>query len=207
MSLDNVDVLIKSCNEFDIEYELVKNVTAHEAPALMNSYNIEADQFAVNHIRGYDRGISKYMLLPTAMGCFMSHYLLWIRCAKADETFLILEHDAVVIRDPRNLDFIEVLDLNPLNSDYKEQGPDISSVVPFKRECCYGSEAYFIKPSAARRAIALAEIRGWLPSDKFFNPNNFDNLQEATPNVVQLVRKSKADISLAGNLNLWKDVK
>ena len=81
---------IKSLESFGIEYELFDGVKGREGIKVLSDHNrypsayFEFDEWTDGTI-----------------GCLASHYLLWDKCAKQNEPFLILEQDAVVVRDPR----------------------------------------------------------------------------------------------------------
>lgn len=118
------------------------------------------------------------------IACFMSHYRLWHRCREQDEPILVLEHDAVFIR---NLDFEQVLWDNPFdilginnplmatrkskdyhdiimsNSPEYQRVPEVDYVmIP---QGLAGNSAYIIKPNGANTMIELAKEYGAWPND------------------------------------------
>jgi GR25 family glycosyltransferase involved in LPS biosynthesis len=124
-------------------------------------------------------------------GCFASHYSLWKMCSKQSESFLILEHDAYMIRAlPANIENV-VLDVckldscNPFNEDYdnnviKNNGDNI---IDYDLSWGYkgknapyggyfmGAWSYILKPHAAKIMIDTVHKNGWVPADKQFGEN------------------------------------
>lgn len=117
------------------------------------------------------------------VGCFLSHYLLWKRCAEQDEPLMVLEHDAIFIKpfdetafmkaeceiislnDPRGAtrraqDFHEKLQKNPQTI---QRVPTIDDLmVP---QGLPGNSAYIIKPSGAKKMLELVKEYGAWPND------------------------------------------
>ena len=117
------------------------------------------------------------------IGCFLSHYLLWKRCAEQDEPIMILEHDAIFIQpfdetafmkaecdiislnDPRGAtrkaqDFHEKLQKNPQTI---QRVPTIDDLmIP---QGLPGNSAYIIKPSGAKKMLELVKEYGAWPND------------------------------------------
>lgn len=124
-------------------------------------------------------------------GCFASHYVLWKMCSKQTESFLILEHDAFMIRklpDYIEKDTIDVCKLdsaNPFDDNYNEQvlkhnGDnliDYDLSWGFKKKSApyggyfRGAWAYIIKPHSAEKIIKEIQKNGWVPADKQLGEN------------------------------------
>jgi len=135
----------------------------------------------------------KYLKKDTGgvKGCFASHYSLWKMCAAQSESFLILEHDAFMIRPlPSGIEdnIIDVCKLdseNPFNEDYeskilKDNGESINDYDlswGYKRKKApyggyfRGAWAYILKPHAAQIIIDQVQRNGWVPADKQFGEN------------------------------------
>lgn len=117
------------------------------------------------------------------VACFLSHYLLWKRCAEQDEPVLVLEHDAVFIRpfeietfmkakceiisinDPRGatrkaMDYHEKLEKNPQTIQRVPTIDDLT--VP---QGLPGNSAYIIKPGGAKKMLELVREFGAWPND------------------------------------------
>jgi len=118
------------------------------------------------------------------MACFLSHWLLWYKCAETEEPFMIFEHDALFTRhlDLNELDIdgkFNIVSLNDprgatrLSGVYHEMLQRDTNIVP----CPYvdnnkqtpqglpGNSAYYITPIGARTLIELVRHFGAWPND------------------------------------------
>lgn len=149
------------------------------------------------------------MEIAGTRACFASHYSLWKMCAETEEPFLVLEHDGVVIRDPRNVIF-KVSDVchmdpySPFDSTYDkyvnlwdgerlveytrkyvktEYGKDIIT----EHRCSYinGSYGYIIKPHAAKRLYDYYKSNECIASDEAIC-NSIVKLQRTSSTYVRL---------------------
>jgi glycosyl transferase family 25 len=117
-------------------------------------------------------------------GCFLSHFLLWKKCLELNKPILILEHDALAIRElPK-----DILDYNYdiLNLDYAsrqienyweyvetDHGLEILSWEKssrkgyggYNKSSIPGIHGYIIKPSGAEKLIKFSKQQGTLPAD------------------------------------------
>ena len=170
-------------------------------------------------------GIKKFLQdkiekLPGVQGCFLSHYELWQKCVKHNETMLILEHDGIFIRPlPVDIEdhFIHVMNLDPFDQfsdDYNKKIEETMSqsvkyrdIAPtgFDKAGSYmaGAYGYLIKPEGARRLIEFAQIRGALPTDKHIGTSVVD-IKTTTVPIVRLHKffnhKNLRKYSLTKNL-------
>jgi GR25 family glycosyltransferase involved in LPS biosynthesis len=124
------------------------------------------------------------------VGCFASHFSIWEKCAAQSQTFLILEEDALMVRNLPSWAFEGVLNLDPLfhdRNDYREafltlqnyQGPDLvvpDNLVNFNMTTdgehfhyMYGTYAYLITPKAAAKLVEATYERGYLAADVMIN--------------------------------------
>lgn len=83
---------IKSLNKFGIEFELFNGIVGRKGIEVLKEHNIKPSA----HVESSD-------WTDGTIGCLASHYLLWERCSRQNQPFLILEQDAVLIRDPREI--------------------------------------------------------------------------------------------------------
>lgn len=117
------------------------------------------------------------------IACFLSHYELWKTCADVDRPIMILEHDAIFTReiDPESLldtqfDIIGIND--PRGATRKSQlfhekvqaGKDEIQRAPLIDDITVpqgiaGNSAYIIKPSGAKKLLALVQEHGAWPND------------------------------------------
>ena len=117
------------------------------------------------------------------IGCFLSHYLLWKRCAEQNEPIMILEHDAIFIRPFDETAFAkaecDIISINdPRGATRKAQefheklqrGPQTIQRVPTIDDPTIpqglpGNSAYIIKPSGAKKMLDLVKEFGAWPND------------------------------------------
>jgi GR25 family glycosyltransferase involved in LPS biosynthesis len=104
----------------------------------------------------------------------MSHFLLWNECAKGDEDYLILEHDARLIDDPKGIDFEDVLHLDAWRFEEAEgeEGVTEHAFIVKGWKTMKGAFAYIIKPHAAKKLLEAADKYGWEQNDHFINSFN-----------------------------------
>lgn len=115
------------------------------------------------------------------MACFLSHWLLWYKCAEIDEPLLIFEHDAIFIRKLQ-LSLVtdspyEIVSLNdPRGATRKGQryheliaGENVTQVpwidvynVP---QGLPGNSAYYITPKGAKKILEVVKEYGAWPND------------------------------------------
>lgn len=117
------------------------------------------------------------------VACFLSHYLLWKKCAEQDEPILVLEHDAIFIspldleelalshpdiigiNDPRgatrkSLEYHELIQKNPKKIQPVPTIDDLK--IP---QGLAGNSAYIIKPTGAKKLLELVKEFGAWPND------------------------------------------
>ena len=117
-------------------------------------------------------------------GSFSSHYRLWQKCTQLEEPIIILEHDAVLLKEWQDQEWEDVLHLDwegslkrrhlrgiqdkhlPVieNSVFRmgfipQETPEIVSM-----NCCY---AYAITPNACKKLIKESKHYGWFAVDRF----------------------------------------
>jgi hypothetical protein len=114
-----------------------------------------------------------------ALGCFLSHFLLWKRCVGLGSPIMILEHDGLMIRElPKNLleQPFDVCYLDPFNQFSKEYEPQIKkslrrpvTFTKAEEDHNYGLYGYIIKPTGAQKAIDLALTCGAYSAEVHIN--------------------------------------
>lgn len=103
-----------------------------------------------------DRKTQEMMQKPGVLGCFLSHYKLWNRCAKSNEPIGIFEHDIEFVRPPEEfVDFDDILRLEGF--DLKKQRP--------AGQWYEGARAYILKPQGAKKILNFVKTNGALPAD------------------------------------------
>jgi len=106
-----------------------------------------------------------------------SHYKLWQKSIELNETIMILEHDAIFVRQFKPFDFnggaISINNPDHATFNWKlynkldESGEQEVPWVADKNipQGLPGHSAYIIKPEAAKKIIELQETIGWWPND------------------------------------------
>lgn len=122
------------------------------------------------------------------LGCFFSHYYLWLECIQTNMPFVILEHDGYMLKPlPSNIldTFDDVLKLDrcdPFSSSYNdildeekhipitiEKYINLENKNPIKigtGNYFKGAYAYIIKPSGATKIIKHIRQNGHVPADQ-----------------------------------------
>lgn len=205
--------ICKSCIEqgkkFDIEILPFKGIHGLNAVKILNQLSLKPKYFFKQGRRG-------------VYGCFLSHYLLWLECIKANVPYLILEHDGFFIRKlPENIinEFDEVLKLDnesPYNEDYEEKISvnhdfNITKYVnktPKNLELnetgnyMHGAYSYLIKPEGAKKIISWIKFNGFLPADIQIGDKIVD-IKVIKPTVVRIhpfYNKQVEKLSLTRNI-------
>lgn len=149
--------------------------------------------FADNNIRlGPSDGATSWS--PGTMGCFASHYSMWKLCCDIDQPVTVLEHDAIMLRNPTSIlnQVVDVCHLDmfmPFNSGIPEDSemhfkwynehvmlyqPGVTDYPShafydtrsITGDCFRGAYGYIIKPSAAKRIINFVHEFGAFPADR-----------------------------------------
>ena len=173
----------ESLDKFGIKYELFDGVRGRNGINVLKSYGIKPSA----HVK-------QETWTDGTIGCLASHYLLWDMCAEQDEPFLILEQDAVVIRDPRvlldeikrachldaYLPFSSESDdqahFNAYNQSMENYEPGVKKHPSNSFYAFYsnkdvtgstfrGAYAYILKPEGAREILSFIQKRGAFPAD------------------------------------------
>lgn len=163
---------------------------------------------------------------PGHQGCFLSHFELWMKCVKLNQPILILEHDAIFIRElPSNIldQFDGVLKLDPFDvfdkteTYLKKVDDSLKEPVniwhqPARNkwhgvgEFIWGAYGYIIKPEAALNLVLFARRIGAAPTDVHIGRNLVDIKTTSVPIVKMNKRYTDGDIrsmSSTNNLNQY----
>jgi GR25 family glycosyltransferase involved in LPS biosynthesis len=130
----------------------------------------------------------------------MSHYLLWEQCVELDEPILILEHDAVFIRDfPQDVEFNGICMINdpagatPRGTQWSQHMRQRGGEGAFEKtwirtekerhipDGLAGNSAYMVKPWAAQEIINTFHKIGVWPNDATICAQLFPYLEEYYP--------------------------
>ena len=205
---------IMAARKFGIEPEVHPGVLGYNAPELFAKY-------------GITRFLTRDLIdNPGHQGCFLSHFELWMKCAKLNEPVLILEHDGIVVR-PLPDDILDrfdgVLKLDPFDvfdctDVYTKKVTDgLTEPVgvwhqPSRNtwhgtgEFLWGAYGYIIKPDAAMALIQFARKIGAAPTDVHIGRNIVD-IKSTTVTVVTMnqlyIDNGVKDMSSTSNLNQY----
>lgn len=186
---------IESANKFNVHPEIHPGVLGFNSLEKFNEYGIK-------------RFLTRDLIdNPGHQGCFLSHFELWVKCVKLNEPIIILEHDAIFVRElPDNIldQFDGVLKLDPfdvynINLDYNKLVENsLSKPVeiwyqPARNtwhgvgEFIWGAYGYIIKPEAALSLVQFARRIGAAPTDVHIGRNLVDIKSTTVP----IVRMNK----------------
>jgi glycosyl transferase, family 25 len=193
---------IESLKKFNIEYELFDGVVGNKGIEILSSQH---NVFPSSHI-------SKTHWSDGTIGCLASHYLLWDKCSKQDEPFLILEQDAILIKDPRELlpEIKKVCHLDAylpfenqknIKTHFEEYNKAVEKYKPGISKhpknqfygknklmgggCFRGCYGYIMTPSGAKDIINFISNYGAFPSDGCIN-FRATNIERANSTYVRL---------------------
>jgi len=180
-SSDIAQQCVSRAQQFGLDVEFFDAVTGKQALEIFQHHGI---QKYPHKLKRNTDGVQ---------GCACSHYLLWKQCAQDQTPYLILEHDAYMIRPlPNMLDkFDHVLKLDPCDPfaptyDYDTAQDHGINIVRYdtgwgykKKAAPYGGYfrgawAYIIKPKAATMITQAMANNGWVPADKQFGETLLD---------------------------------
>jgi len=140
--------------------------------------------------------------LDAKIGCSLSHYLLWSVCSQQEDPILILEHDAVFVREFPEFDFKGICQINDPNGGGKN-GRRLSEIMtkrnrtgvqpktpntnnPKIPDGLAGNSAYVIKPHAANELIDRFHELGVWPNDATMCIQLFPYLEEYFPFITKV---------------------
>jgi len=97
---------------------------------------------------------------PGVQGCFLSHWNLWKSCLKLNEPIIILEHDAVILKEWTSLDISDaIIKLHRKYSGKKEK-VDVDTGHWSK-----SAHAYCLTPNHARTLMDFSKDNGAIVVD------------------------------------------
>jgi glycosyl transferase, family 25 len=162
---------IESAKAFNIDVDIFSAITPeNDVYTLIETYAINIDQFS-----------DKYSRKENAIACFLSHYSLWKKSIELNESILVFEHDAVVVKPiDQKLNFKGLLSLGK-PSYGKYNIPEKNGINPLtSKRYLPGAHAYMIKPSAANELINRSKVNA-MPTDVFIDNRIFPWIEEFYP--------------------------
>lgn len=194
---------IKSVSSFGMKSDFFEGIKRDQAFDFFKKHNIK-----------FNRSQERTHWSHGTMGCFASHWSLWNMCAESDESFLILEHDGVLIRDPSLIedevqDVCHLDQFIPFMTTYGDESEEYSKIyedmVMYKGtigvmdyptnnfyntkditgSCFRGLYGYLIKPHAAKKVLNFCQTYGAFPADRMMCENAV-KLQRSNATYVRL---------------------
>lgn len=181
--------LLESYLKHNQEFSLKKfnAITPKNVDSKLDEANIKWNYPWEGEIVDFQTGLTK-KAYPTKnhkarIACAMSHFILWEKCVNSGEPTLILEHDAVFIK---NINFLpedtgyEVIGINnPIGCTRKSKiyhdkilekrqpfqlAPYVDDDMKYPQGLA-GNSAYIVKPEGASQLIRLVYKHGLWPND------------------------------------------
>jgi len=126
-------------------------------------------------VNNKDGLITNYSYLDATIGCFLSHYYLWVKSVQEKQRFVILEHD-VKFTDkfedrksaPGTFNLMNIG--KPLWGEWTNADGQLMEANSVDNLA--GSHAYIINPIIARKLIESAKESGVIPTDKHISNAN-----------------------------------
>ncbi len=191
---------IDRAKQFGVNLTKFDAIHGAEAPAIIEELGLRQYKFKM---KGGRLGV---------LGCFLSHYFLWLECIEADEPYMIFEHDSYMLRSLPDgvLDlFTGILKLDHLNpyvgsytTDINKQSNDqqqvwsLNDVEDFDpkfvlgtgKRYSKGGYGYIIKPDAARGIVNEVLEYGFRPADHQLHTSQEYNVdvQHILPSIVRI---------------------
>lgn len=152
--------------KFNWPYEIFPATNGyHLDVALWNNLGLSAPKKTKNGDKFGDK--------PGAMGCFVSHFLLWQHCVAINRPIIILEDDVDIITNWKRFDYKN--DLVKLHAPRKQnQHPIVGTWSP-------GTFAYWISPIGADKLLKFAKTNGPKYADKMIGNRILDWTYDAQP--------------------------
>lgn len=183
---------IKSCKTFGYDVYTLKGSTPDNMKIDFNSDEIKDGRVRIFKEKNHKKYLAK-------KACFSNHIRLWNRVLKLNEPILVLEHDALAIKEWDNPNYDEVLCLNMKSamgrtifdstrapeSAYQKQGvidlKENKSKLIYNRNNDFkgsymipGTASYVVNPKGATKLLKQLSKYGWEQSDYFINTYNVD---------------------------------
>ena len=187
-TVESALIAAESCKTFDVEPQLFEGYI----PSKANEYIKEKG------LGFYDPGPKLYRIKNKkggVRGCMISHLEMWHEVVRRNETTIIMEHDAQMVRNTWRADFDDILHCDAHRFEEDADAGTEMRVVPWtfqrKGEIQFkGTYGYVIKPHAAKRLIQAAYDDGITASDMFIK-QKYINLQLVKPRAI-LVRSKQS---------------
>lgn len=194
--------------EFGLEVEIFNGIDGRDAHNIL--FDLRLRQYKPK-MKGGRLGV---------LGCFLSHYFLWCECVESKQPYMILEHDAWMLRPlPKKIlkrfpDVLKLDSLNPYlntyNDDINAQSEEIRIWSLHERaehgkhthsrgHYSIGGYGYIIKPHAAAHIIEQCHAYGFRPADHMLYTTDKIDIHHISPSIVRIHEEYN-------NLNAMKEM-
>ena len=173
-SVKSANKCIESGKRHGLEIEKFDAITPADNPVeLLQTRGIDPIQFD-----------EKYSRNENCIAAFLSHYALWEKCVKDNQTYVIFEHDAVMIDRIPSTTFRYAMNIGA-PSYGKFVQPRHLGVGPLTTKKYFpGAHAYMVTPAGAKLLVENAPMYA-RPTDVYLNLQTFPWLQEWYPFVAE----------------------
>jgi GR25 family glycosyltransferase involved in LPS biosynthesis len=170
-SVEVADRCVKSAEKFNLDVEIFPAITPdHNPQKLVEKIGLNTSRFKD------DVGSRPENVLST----FLSHYRLWNLCSQGKETYVIFEHDALLINEIPKTPFNGCMNIGA-PSYGKWTTPSSFGVGPLTSKPYFpGAHAYMLKPPAAKKLCEAAQTHA-MATDIFLQLSLFPWLEEYYP--------------------------
>ena len=144
----------------------------HNLEILPAVSKFESQDFFIRHNLTWYRWKEKKLDTLAAMGCFASHFKLWLRCMDLGKPVIALEHDALFRASIPTLKFRHVLMLGMPNPEALGVNSQVftackKGIISYTHDHLLGAHAYAITPEGAHRLVKAAKEELLFPVDLF----------------------------------------
>jgi len=186
---------IARAKEFGIEAEIFPGIHGADAHQILHDLGLRQYK---SKMKGGRLGV---------LGCFLSHYFLWVECVENNAPLMIFEHDAYMLRPlPDNVldlfpDVLKLDSLDPYSKTYNKKLSEQSEEIKIwslhdrkehgKQEhsrglYSIGGYGYIVKPHAAAHIIEQCNMYGFRPADHQLHTTDEIDIHHIAPSIVRI---------------------
>lgn len=126
-----------------------------------------------------------YSRFENCLSAFLSHYHLWKKCVRLNETFTIFEHDAVLYDNIPEKPFTGCMNIGEPSYGKFNQPNHLGVGSLTTKRYFPGAHAYQVTPKGAQALINVAQEGRAKPTDVYLHLDTFPWLQEHYPFVAR----------------------
>jgi len=164
VAINMLSQTLKSCKQYGWNAEIFRAIDGYNLDSnIWNQLNL------VMPVRK-NNSVGRFADKPGALGCFLSHFLLWNLCIELNQPVIILEDDVDIIDTlPEIKSDLDLLKLH--KPRVKKEHETLGIWSP-------GAFAYWLSPSGARKLINFSKLNGPKYNDKMIGSKilNWDYL-------------------------------